>query len=142
MLNWEKHFFSYCSSVVCYIYCVSWLKCDIKQRKLHVAFVIAKKQWSIYEISIWKLQENCMTSLKSSQVMVRLHIFPVFSFLSKMLSSLSRNDNIFARNENIGKICMRTITWTDFSWKFLNIARDRKDFWTRKMLKNPWKLCV
>ena len=48
--------------------------------------------------------------LKSVQVMVRLHIFPIFSFLAKMLSFLSRNDNIFARNENIGKICKRTIT--------------------------------
>ena len=46
--------------------------------------------------------------------MVRMHIFQIFSFLAKMLSSLSRNDNIFARNENIGKICKRTITWTDF----------------------------
>ena len=26
-----------------------------------------------------------------------------------------RKDNIFARNENIGKICKRTITWTDFN---------------------------
>ena len=40
--------------------------------------------------------------LKSVQVMVRLHIFPIFSFLAKMLSFLCRRDNIFARNENIG----------------------------------------
>ena len=26
-----------------------------------------------------------------------------------------RKDNIFARNENIGKICKRTITWMDFN---------------------------
>ena len=52
--------------------------------------------------------------LKSVQVMVRLHIFPIFSFLAKMLSLLSRNDNIFARNENIWKICKWTTTWTDF----------------------------
>ena len=43
------------------------------------------------------------SSIESVQVLVRLHIFPIFSFLEKMLSSLSRNDNIFARNENIGK---------------------------------------
>ena len=48
--------------------------------------------------------------LKSVQVMVRLHIFPIFSFLAKMLSYLLR-----ARNENIGKICKLTITWTDFT---------------------------
>ena len=42
--------------------------------------------------------------------MVSLHIFPIFSFLAKMLSSLSRNDNVFARNENIGKICKLTVT--------------------------------
>ena len=53
--------------------------------------------------------------LKSVQFMVRLHIFPILSFLAKMLSLLLRVDNIFARNENIGKICKRTITWTDFS---------------------------
>ena len=42
--------------------------------------------------------------VKSVQVMVRLHIFPIFSFLEKMLSSLSRNDNIFARNESGPKL--------------------------------------
>ena len=42
------------------------------------------------------------------------YIFKTFSFLAKMLSFLCRKDNIFARNENIGKICKRTITWTDF----------------------------
>ena len=55
------------------------------------------------------------SSLKSVQVMVCLHIFPIFSFLAKTLSFPSSNNNIFARNENIGKICKRTITWTDFS---------------------------
>ena len=39
--------------------------------------------------------------VKSIQVMVCWHIFLIFSFLAKMLSSLSRNHNIFARNENI-----------------------------------------
>ena len=53
---------------------------------------------------------NLQPLLKPVQVIVCLHIFPIFSFLAKMLSSLSRNDNIFARNENIGKICKRTIT--------------------------------
>ena len=48
-------------------------------------------------------------TLKSVQV-----ISPIFSFPAKMLSSLSRNDNIFARNENIRKICKRTITRMDF----------------------------
>ena len=46
--------------------------------------------------------------------MVRLHIVPIFSFLAKMLSFQLRDDSIFARNENIGKICKRTITWTYF----------------------------
>ena len=57
-----------------------------------------------------------ITLLKYVQVIGRLHIFPIFSFLTKMLSSLSRNDNIFATNENIGKICKRTTTWTDFMY--------------------------
>ena len=56
--------------------------------------------------------------LKSVQVMVRLHIFPIFSFLAKTLSFLLRDDNIFARNENIGKIRMWMITWTDYSQKY------------------------
>ena len=56
-----------------------------------------------------------MDELKSVEVMVRLHIFPIFSFLAKMLSFLLRDDNIFARNENIRKICKQTITWTDFT---------------------------
>ena len=42
-------------------------------------------------------------NLKSVQVMVRLHIFPIFSFLAKMLSFLLRDDNIFARNEKSEK---------------------------------------
>ena len=58
--------------------------------------------------------------LKSVQVIVCLHIFSIFSFLAKMLSSLSRYVNIFSRNENIGKMCKRTITWTDFSCKIIN----------------------
>ena len=48
--------------------------------------------------------------LKSVQVMVRLHIFPIISFLAKMLSFWLRDDNIFSRNESIGKMCMQTIT--------------------------------
>ena len=55
-----------------------------------------------------------MTPIKSVQVIIRLHIFLIFSFLEKMLSFLSRYDNIFARNETIGKKCKRTITWMDF----------------------------
>ena len=39
-----------------------------------------------------------------------LAYFPIFSFLSKMLSILCRKDYIFARDENIRKICKRTIT--------------------------------
>ena len=56
-----------------------------------------------------------MNKLKSVQVIVRLHIFLIFSFLANFLSFLLRDDNIFARNENIVKICKRTIIWTDFS---------------------------
>ena len=52
--------------------------------------------------------------LKSVQVMVCLHIFPIFSFLAKMLSFLRSYDNMFARIENIGKTCKLTITWTDY----------------------------
>ena len=45
--------------------------------------------------------EITFSKLKSVQVMVRLHIFPIFSFLAKMLSFL----------------CQQTITWTDFRFK-------------------------
>ena len=46
-----------------------------------------------------------------------LYIFyPVFEdHLCPYIWLKCRKDNIFARNENIGKICKRTITWTDFS---------------------------
>ena len=53
--------------------------------------------------------------VENIQVMVRLHIFPIFSFLAKMLSFLCKQDNNFSRNENIGKTCKRTITWTGFT---------------------------
>ena len=33
----------------------------------------------------------------------------------KPISNPSRNDNIFARNENTRKICKQTIIWTDFT---------------------------
>ena len=56
------------------------------------------KHTTIYEFTI-DLKVLCL--LKSVQDMVCLHIFPIFLFLAKMLSLLSRNDNIFARNENI-----------------------------------------
>ena len=54
--------------------------------------------------------DSIVNSLKYVQVMVRWHIFRIFSFLAKMLSFLLRDDNIFERNENMGKICKRTIT--------------------------------
>ena len=71
--------------------------------------------------------------------MVRLHIFPIFSFLAKMLSSLFRNDNTFPRNENIGKICKRTITWMDFSSRTQNIIMIKVIFW-RKNIISKWIL--
>ena len=37
---------------------------------------------------------NLTYNLKSVQVIVRLHIFPIFLFLAKMLPSLSRNEII------------------------------------------------
>ena len=42
--------------------------------------------------------------LKSIQIMVRLHIFQMFSFLAKMLSFLLRSDNIFARSSSYGPL--------------------------------------
>ena len=50
---------------------------------------------------------------KKNSSSFKWYIFPIISFLAKFLSSLSRNDNIFARHENIGKICKWTITWMD-----------------------------
>ena len=44
-----------------------------------------------------------------------IDFLPIFLFLAKMLSFLLRDDNILARNANIRKIYMQTITWTDFN---------------------------
>ena len=50
--------------------------------------------------------------------MVRLHIFSDI-----FISGKNVKDNIFARNENIGKMCKRNITWTDFNGMiFFNIS--------------------
>ena len=82
--------------------------------------------------------KSIVNQVKSVWVMVCLHIFPVFSFLAKILSSNSRNDNIFARNENIGKICKRTTTWTDFRIIFLWSNYDvTKIFTNNKMATKP-----
>ena len=62
-----------------------------------------------YVICMQGFLKKSLMYAKSVQVIVCLHIFPIFSFLAKMLSSLIRNDNIFARNESIGKIYKRTI---------------------------------
>ena len=84
--------------------------------------------------------------------MVRLHIFPIFLFLAKMLSFLCRKDNIFARNENIGKICKRTITWTDFIslvfskmitkqqkvFSKSNLTLTRSEIWTLWLSRGYW----
>ena len=86
----------------------------------------------IIQFLFWCLSVQ-MRLLKSVQVIVCLHIFTIFSFLAKMLSSLSRNDKNFARNENIRKICKRTITWTDFNL-FI-----KKCLWTIRWLIGLWK---
>ena len=79
-----------------------------------------KRHCLLFETSFSKYHShyialNCNASIgsvlvKSVEIMVRLHIFSIFSFLAKMLSFLLRDDNIFARNENTGKICKQTIT--------------------------------
>ena len=66
--------------------------------------------WATVHQSIFYKSYNELSLLKYVQVIVRLNIFTIFSFLAKMLSFLLRDDNIFARNENIRKICKRTIT--------------------------------
>ena len=38
---------------------------------------------------------------------------------------------IFARNENIGKICKRNITWTDFSWTRTPLTQNDCFLWLR-----------
>ena len=51
-----------------------------------------------------------------------LAYFPIFSFLAKMLSFLLRAEMTTFLPEmklNIGKICKRTITWTDFNKNLL-----------------------
>ena len=72
--------------------------------------------------------------------MVRMHIFPIFLFLAKMLSFLHSKDNIFARNENIGKICKRTITWTDFSYVIMSYLYVKKQATYLPNLDQPFKV--
>ena len=57
---------------------------------------------------LFKVPEKCRvhTKVRSS--------YCLLAYFSDIFIS-GTNDNINARNENIGKICKRTITWTDFS---------------------------
>ena len=75
---------------------------DKIQSKKFISFTSVALLNTIKHQSVWSCI-SILVSLKSVQVMVCLHIFPC------------RKDNIFARNENIGKICKRTITWMDFN---------------------------
>ena len=65
--------------------------------KIHLLIIFFLQKMTFIMIIFW------VRELKSIQVMVRLHIFPIFSFLGKVLSFLKRDDNIFARKEIIGK---------------------------------------
>ena len=85
------------SNVVAIIYSPSQVRLKHTGRivffKYHIQYYgfivrIFYVQWFIFQ-----------SPLKSVQVMVRLHIFPIFSFLANILC---RKDNIFASNENIG----------------------------------------
>ena len=89
---------------------------DVMDKSRHLLWsleqmLLFEEFWEVSVVVVKKLQ-----LLKSVQVMVRLHILMMISFLAKMLLSfLLRDDNFLARNESIGKICKRTITWMDFS---------------------------
>ena len=70
-----------------------------------------------FRLSVWRmitkgsLQINTASLFKvhlSYGPLCPLHIFTIFSCLAKMLWSLSRNDNILARNENIERIYKQT----------------------------------
>ena len=73
-----------------------------------------KSVWSVCFLLLVFYQNN-INRLSPFKLWSACILFLILSFLAKMLSSLSRNDNIFARNETMGKICKRTITWTNFS---------------------------
>jgi hypothetical protein len=70
----------------------------------------------IFSVWMWKRINN------KCYIKARFKI----GIVSKTLSFLSRNDNIFARNENIGKICKWTITWTDFINTYINNNKEEK----------------
>ena len=67
--------------------------------ELCLGLVVNKQDQRLIELE-WALS----TKVKSTQVMVRLRIFPIYSFLAEMKIC-------------IRKICKQTITWTDFSRK-------------------------
>ena len=62
----------------------------------------------VHESFIFQVKpENCHFLVYFDKVHSSLHIFPIHIFISGKnvaISHLCRNDNIFARNENIGKI--------------------------------------
>ena len=60
-------------------------------------------------ISYKQLQQLHMMVITT---IVHMHIFPIFSFLAKMLSFLTFLPEM---KIHIGKICKQTITWTTFS---------------------------
>ena len=81
---------------------------SFEQMSFHMHIAGTSVMWSIF-----KAQHICQDSnlIKSIQFIVHLHIIPISSFLAKVLSLRKhKKDNIFARNEDIGKICTWTIT--------------------------------
>jgi hypothetical protein len=78
---------------------------DKIQSKKFISFTSVALLNTIKPQSVWS-SISILVSLKSVQVMVRLHIFPC------------RKDNIFARNENIGKICETYLVVMSPSWNF------------------------
>ena len=76
-------------------------------RKNKIDFQYIRTTYESINMTVWCLHVNMVkcflarTKVRSSYG--SLAYFPIFSFLAKMLSFLLRDDNIFARNENVGK---------------------------------------
>ena len=81
-----------------------------KQLSILTIFNFGYFQAKFLNLIINKINISMVWTIKSVQIMVPLHFFPIFSFLAKVLSFLP-----FDRNENIWKICKRTVTWTEIN---------------------------
>ena len=98
-------FFKSCSSIIfCLIHNIGRTLLKAQQCYPSILYCWTKRYvWKIKEM--WKVLADfdvLFPLLKSVQVMIHMHIFPIFSFLPEVETSEKY-------------VCKRIITWTDFS---------------------------